>query len=114
MTESFDFEVDVEHAASLPYFQQDQYYRARLPEGYEDDYELLLEDGRAPRIATAVTWYVAGQRREVETRTQREVADAFGLNPHTIRDHYSTIAPTLDPTNGMGLVDPGLLEGNDA
>lgn len=111
---TFELDVDVEHAQSLDYFQQDQYFRARVPDGYADDYEQLLEDGRAPRIAAAVTWYVAGQRREVAQRTQREVADVFGLNPHTIRDHYSTIAPTLDPTNGMGLVDPDILGDTDA
>lgn len=81
--------------SELNYIERVRHWKNDLPEGYTDDYDTLLSDGVAPRIAAAVIRYVAGQREDVEPQTQKSVADEYDTTPVTIRKHYPTIAPVL-------------------
>jgi len=84
-------------ADEMNYAERVAHYRGRVPDNYKDEYETLLDDGRAPHIAAAVADYVAAVRDPERAVTQRKIAAEYDISEITIRNHYSTIAPDLNP-----------------
>lgn len=76
------------------YSEQVSYWQDRAPEGYSEQYTRLLDANCSPRVAAAVCQYVAGYEREIEPRTQKELADEFNISQRTISNWYEYILPS--------------------